>query len=59
MGSIDPSIQFLLWEVRVEEWETLKKQKDFLHSVSEENWRIQEGRREMMSQSKAWMLIGL
>jgi hypothetical protein len=58
LRSIDPSIKFLLWEA--EEWETLKKQKGFLHNVSEENWRIQEGRRERrMSQNKAWMLIGL
>lgn len=40
-------VQFLLWEVRAEEKKVLEKQEGFPHSVSDEDWRIQEGRREL------------
>lgn len=53
-GSIKQLIQFLLWEVRAEEKKVLEKQEGFPHSVSDEDWRIQEGRRELkVARSKA------
>lgn len=53
-------IYFLLWEVRAEEKKVLEKQEGFPHSVSDKDWRIQEGRRELkVARSKTWMLIDL
>ena len=43
-----------------EERKVLEKQEGFPHSVSDKDWRIQEGRRELkVARSKAWILIDL